>query len=394
MDRPVNARRFHGWVPFRLYWQAGEPGVEWLYMGANRFSGPFFEQTMYFEAQTPFNSLFRFRTPLAALAEWSEVSPGVKPAGFIFHLSRCGSTLITRLLTSLPRNLVLSEPGLLDLMLRSHEWAPRAPLEQRAMWLRWLVSALGQRRSGLEQRLFVKFDPRNIVDFPLLRLAFPGVPWIFVYRNPVEVMVSNLRAPSLLVTPGIVGADFLNFDASLVAGMDYAEYVARVLGIVAETAARHAAATGGMPIDYTQLPAVVWGDLERNFGLDLTPDEVDQLKQVAAFDAKKPDRRFVSDTEDKRQEADDRVRRAAEQWISPHCARLEEIRLAHASGFAAFRRFLLDHPVSLDRLRGLDRDAFIDAALQSATQSAIQLDRSGIERAIADARAERARRLL
>jgi hypothetical protein len=55
---------------------------------------------------------------------------------------------------------------------------------------------------------------------------------------------------------------------------------------------------------------------------------------------------------------------------------------------------LLDHPASLDRLRGLDRDAFIDAALQLATQSAIPLDRSGIERAIADARAERARRLL
>lgn len=390
----MSARRFDGWVPLRLYWQAGEPGVEWLYMGANRFSDPFFDHTMHFEVLTPFNSLFRFRTPLAALAEWSEVSPGLSPAGFIFHLSRCGSTLITRMLASLPRNLVLSEPGLLDLMLRSHEWAPQAPLEQRAMWLRWLVSALGQRRSGLEQRLFIKFDPRNIVDFPLLRLAFPDVPWIFVYRNPVEVMISNLRSPSVLVTSGILGTEFLNFDASLAAGKDDAEYIARVLGIVAETAGRHAAVTGGLPIEYTQLPEVVWGDLHRHFGLDLTPEEVDHLKQVATFDAKQPNRRFTSDTESKNREADDRLRRLAGQWIAPHYARLEEIRLAHASGFPAFRRFLLDHPASLDRLRGLEREAFIDAALQLAAQAVIALDRPIIEKAIVEARAERARRLL
>ena len=196
----MSGLRFDGWVPFRLYWQAGEPGVEWVYMGANRFSDPFFEDTTYFEVQTPFNSLFRFRTPFEALADWQAVSPGLKPAGFVFHLSRCGSTLITRMLASLPQNLVLSEPGLLDRALRAHERAPEAPLAQRVMWLQWLVSALGQPRTGLEQRLFIKFDPRNIIDFPLLRLAFPDVPWIFVDRDPVEVMVSNLRSPSLLVT--------------------------------------------------------------------------------------------------------------------------------------------------------------------------------------------------
>ena len=324
----MNACPFHGWLPFRLYWQAAEPGVEWVYMGANRFTDPFFEHTMYFEAQTPFNCLFRFRTPLAALAEWHAVSPGLKPAGFIFHMSRCGSTLITRMLASLPRNLVLSEPGPLDRILRSHEQAPEATPEQRVLWLQWLVSALGQPRTGLEQRLFIKFDPRNIIDFPMLRLAFPDVPWIFVHRNPVEVMVSNLRSPSLLVTRGILSPASLNFDASLLAGMDDAEYAARVLGIVVETAALHAAGAGGMPIEYTQLPGAVWGDLDRHFGIGLTPQEVDQLQQVATFDAKKPKLRFESDTDAKNREATARIHGLADEWIAPHTARLEEIRLA------------------------------------------------------------------
>jgi hypothetical protein len=390
----VTPRRFDGWVPFRLYWQTGDPGVEWLYLGANRFDAPFFEETMYFAAQMPFNSLFRFRTPIGALAEWHAVSPGLQPAGFIFHLSRCGSTLVTQMLASLPRNLVLSEPGLLDSILRSHEQAPEAPAARRVLWLQWLVSALGQPRTGLERRLFIKFDPRNILDFPLLRLAFPDVPWIFVYRNPVEVLVSNLRAPSLVVTRGILPPGDLSFDVSLLAGMDDAEYAARALGMVAETAARHVAGEDGMPIEYGQLPDIVWADLARHFGLDLTPQEVDQMKQAAAFDAKHPVRRFASDSEAKHREATADVRRLAEEWIVPHYAKLEEIRMAQSSGFPAFRRFVLDHPASLDRLRGLERDAFLQTALELAAQAGIALDRAGIEKAIAEAHAERARRLL
>lgn len=390
----MTARRFDGWVPFRLYWQAGEPGVDWMYLGANPFRDPFFEETMYFAAQTPFNSLFRFRTPIEALGRWHAASPGLEPAGFVFHLSRCGSTLVTRMLASVPRNLVLSEPGVLDSILRSHEQAQAAPAERRALWLQWLVSALGQPRTGLERHLFIKFDPRNILEFALLRLAFPDVPWIFVYRNPVEVLVSNLRAPSLIVTRGILPPGDLTFDVSLLAGMDDSEYAARALGMVAETAARHVVGAGGMPIEYGQLPDIVWGELARHFGLDLTPQDADQMKQAAAFDAKHPDRRFTSDTETKHREASADVRRRAAEWIAPHYARLEEIRMARASGFPAFRRFALDHPASLDRLRGLERDAFLETALELAAQAGIALDRSGIEKAIAEAHAERARRLL
>ena len=390
----MSGLRFDGWVPFRMYWQGSEPGVEWFYMGANRFGEPFFEATAHFEVQTPFNSLFRFRTPIGALEEWQAVSPGLKPSGFIFHLSRCGSTLITQMLASLPRSVVLSEAGVLDRMLRSHERAPETSIGQRVEWLQWLVSALGQRRTGAERRLFIKFDPRNIVDLPLLRLAFPDVPWIFVYRNPVEVMVSNLRAASPLVTRGILGPDFLNFDISLVAGMEDDEYAARVLGMIAETAARHAAGAQGKLIEYRQLPDMVWGDLARHFGLDLTPDDVEQLRQAARFDAKHPKRRFESDTEAKNREAGERVRMLAERWIGPHYTKLEEIRRQQAEGFEAFRRLVLDDPALMERLSGLDREAFLEVAVREASQAGIPLQRYDVERAIAEARIERQGRLL
>ena len=63
--------------------------------------------------------------------------------------------------------------------------------EQRIEWLRGVVSALGQPRLGTEKHLFIKFDAWKVLDLPLIRRAFPAVPWIFLYRDPVEVLTSQ-----------------------------------------------------------------------------------------------------------------------------------------------------------------------------------------------------------
>jgi hypothetical protein len=320
-----------GWVPFRLYGRGGAMGVEWCYMGSRRFTDPFFETTMHFEVQTPFNSLFRFRTPLAALGDWHATRPGLKPTGFIFHLSRCGSTLITQLLASLPQNVVLSEPGLLGAMMQAHLRVPEASVEQRVRWLQWLVSALGQPRTGMERHLFIKFDPTNILEFPLVRMAFPDVPWIFVYRDPVEVMVSHVRAAAPLVTRGMISADRLGLELAQIAGMDDEEYAARVLGMIAEAAWRHASASAGTLVHYEQLPELVWSGLERHFGIEFTAMEQDQLKRIATFDAKHPKKPFTKDTEEKNKEATDRLRILANEWIVPQYRMLEELRARQRS---------------------------------------------------------------
>jgi len=60
---------------------------------------------------TPFNQLFCDRTPLAALGDYAASNPGIAPDGFIFHVSRCGSTLVSQMLAALPDSIVLSEAG-------------------------------------------------------------------------------------------------------------------------------------------------------------------------------------------------------------------------------------------------------------------------------------------
>lgn len=318
---------FEGWIPFRLYWQGSEPGVEWCYLGTNRFTEPFFETTMHFAVETPFNSLFRFRTPMDVLPEWQCTNPGLAPTGFIFHLSRCGSTLITQLLGSLPEHVVISEAGLLDGILRSHERAPQASLEQRVSWLRGLVSALGQPRTGSESRLFIKFDPRSISHYPLWRRAFPNVPWVFVYRDPVEVMVSNLRGPAQLLTRGLDTASFLSVPPSRIEAMDDEEFLARGLGVIAAAAVQCASDHPGLLINYRQLPEFVWNGMQRHFGMTFSDEAVERFGQLASLHAKHPGRPFTSDTERKHREATDRVRLLAREWVEPHYAKLEDLRL-------------------------------------------------------------------
>ena len=57
---------------------------------------------------------------MSALEELNERSAGLAPSLFLFHVSRCGSTLISQMLAALPQNVVISEAGPMDAILRSH----------------------------------------------------------------------------------------------------------------------------------------------------------------------------------------------------------------------------------------------------------------------------------
>src|SRR5262249_57696026 len=98
-------------------WTGGGPLVDWWHLGGVRFTDPFFEQTIATAMAHPFNLLFRPATQLRALA--APATPELRPAGLIFHMSRCGSTLVAQMLAALAGNVVLSEPTPLDHVLRA-----------------------------------------------------------------------------------------------------------------------------------------------------------------------------------------------------------------------------------------------------------------------------------
>jgi hypothetical protein len=162
----------------------------------------------------------------------------------------------------------------------------------------------------------------------LIRRAFPCVPWIFLYRNPEEVLVSHLRQPAPAMYPGMI-TDLPAIDTPIseVVSMSAEEYAARVIGRICECAAL-AMDDCGMLVNYTQLPEAVWGSVARRFDAKFSADELARMQKVALYDAKRPRQRFQADGESKGLEVSAAARAAAARWITPHFDELERLRIA------------------------------------------------------------------
>ena len=312
---------FRDWVPAFLSGAKSAPVVEWCYLGPDRFTHPFFEDTIRRRMRLPFNSLFRRQTSIDFLGEYIDAPEIIPPTGFVFHMSRCGSTLVTQLLAALEKNIVMSEPPLIDWVIGSTGTA--IPAESRAQWLQWIVRSLGCSRNGCEENYVVKFDAWNTLDLDLITTVFPSVPLVFIYRDPVEVVVSQLVKPGLHAVPGALGTREFDLDQQDGIGSSREEYIARVLASICSSALEYADDERMLLVKYDQLPDVLFGAIAQHFGLTFSEVEVELMKKQAAFDAKNPQLSFTSDSTRKQNEASDAVRQAVAKWLDPVYEKLE-----------------------------------------------------------------------
>ena len=315
------------WIPVRFLWQQRQPVVEWCYLSRRRFTEPFFEETLQQVMRMPFNMLFRRQTPVEAMLDWQVTHPGLPPTGFIFHMSRCGSTLVAQMLAALPQNIVFSEASPINEVLRAIQDAPTPDEKQRIGWLRAMVSALGQRRHPEERHLFIKFDCWHTLDLPLLRAAFPRTPWIFLYRDPLEVMVSQEKNRGIYLVPG--STDSVRFGIDLHDGiqMPPEDFAARILARMLQAAVEHQAVGGGMLVNYRQLPQAVTTSIANHFGVSWSDEETAKMYQVTQFDAKAPSLFFAADQLAKQRAVTEAIATATRRWITPLYERLESLRL-------------------------------------------------------------------
>ena len=114
-----------GWVPYRVRSGDAPPRVAWCHLGAERFTAPFFALTIDACLRKPFNQLFAHETAIDALVEAERLRPGLAPTAFIFHCSRCGSTLYAQLAAALPQSAVRVQVGGNSLGLMKKTWAAR-----------------------------------------------------------------------------------------------------------------------------------------------------------------------------------------------------------------------------------------------------------------------------
>jgi hypothetical protein len=315
-----------GWLPIRARWQGREFMVDWACFGPRRLLDPFFEESVLRCLAKPFNRLFRYSTPIEALAGWLKQHPGLPPSGFIFHMSRCGSTLVSQMLATIPHNIVVSEASPIDAVVQARHDRPDLGDEQHAAWLRWMIGALGQARSGGERHVFVKLDSWHARALPLFRRAFPTVPWMFLYRDPLEILVSQLKRRGMHMVPGLVGHDVFGFEPSQSTAAPEI-YCAEVLARIGDGVLRNYRPGRALLVNYNELPAALWTDVLPHFGMPCSAHDRAAMADAARYDAKSPDQRFTDDTAAKRNAASDQIRSAAAR-LGGLYARLETLRLS------------------------------------------------------------------
>ena len=156
-DAASLVRSFVGWTPIHIFKFRPQLEVLWSRLGVQRFDDPFFTQTVTAALQEPLARLLQRTTSLDELVAAAEREPAVEPAGFIFHVSRCGSTLVAQMFARLPRIISISEAR--PLMTVSDD--PRLSHDDRARVFRALIRLCSRKVTGGEIASVFKFGLRD-----------------------------------------------------------------------------------------------------------------------------------------------------------------------------------------------------------------------------------------
>ena len=279
-----------GVVPIAVDPKAGGP-VYWADIGDYSFREWQYTYTIKHLAQT---GAIRtaFTSDFDLLADDTVGAEGIQPSAFVFHIARCGSTLLAKALARVDSHVVVNQ----GLPLQRGFWARltdgfRAPLEptpENLRAFRNIVLAMTRKRSAAQKTAFVKLVSWNSVYIDFIRQAFPDVPAIFLYRNPAEVIASIVKSP----TPASLAKG--SPQAELVAGhgakstreMSDVEYLARSCANYFETALANV--PGGLTvlnyraISRANFPAI----LERGLGVSLAAEDFAVAQEQFSFHSK------------------------------------------------------------------------------------------------------------
>jgi len=267
----------------RIYWGdiADHPLKEWQYT-----------YTMQFLSETGTIGE-SFTTDFDVLLEDGLITDGIDPDAFIFHISRCGSTLIAKALARVDYNIVINQGS----PLQHGFWAqltdgfrrPLEPTDENLTAFRTIIRAMARRRRDSQNSAIVKFVSWNTLCIDFIRQAFPGVPSLFMYRDPVEVIASVIQRPTpalvakgnrlgALISRGAAGADTHESDI---------QYLARCTANYFR-AALEAAGHGDLTLlNYRNISPETFEDI-LNRGLSLHPSrvELETMKKQFRFHSK------------------------------------------------------------------------------------------------------------
>jgi len=318
----------------------------------------------------------RFQFNLRDLAEKSRQAdasdryPNAKNlalSGIAFHESRCGSTLVANSLIAMnpTKHRVYSEsaPPIHALGLCTEPGEPDddeerpCTSEQGVKILQDVIYFMGRSDDPNEERFFFKIQSAGTKSLATFRKAFPHTPWLFVYRDPVQVMMSHfahgiktanclraLRNPPIILqslarkrgyrAAAAGGGRRVHHDDerkdSELKELTPQEFCAAHLATLTETAAYHIEKSNGLgrAVNYNKLPAILYEEILPAWGIDVTEEEIQNIQEISGHYSKgrgNQAKEWKDDTKKKEEMATPEIQDASRVFLQSSFDRLEEL---------------------------------------------------------------------
>ena len=277
------------WIPYKITVRDGEAYSDWFDLGDQRLIEPFFEDTLSTRRQVVVPKSLRPVSLLDILPEWGNAMDSIAPTAFIFHVSRCGSTLVSQLLSMDESNICLSEVPFFDELLRLPYKLPGIPLSSIDKYLYSAIQMHGQRRTGEEQHLFIKTDCWHIFFYERLRKLYPGIPFILLYRSPDEVLRSQQKRKGIQAVPGIIEPQVMGLtdDDTITADLDL--YFSKVMEKIFAAFYTIAKKDDNVLLaNYNEGIMTMMEKITAFFNIQIAPAMLDQWKERTQFHGKYP----------------------------------------------------------------------------------------------------------
>lgn len=264
--------------------------ITWMDLEKYHFYEGFFHKSLSFFTALKKGNTYTTTSPLAVLKNDDLFTGSLYPTGFIFHVGRCGSTLLAKVLARSSENLVLSEPEPLNSVLNvftKNGLQPIEKYENNQNIYKNLILALGRRRNPLHKNFFIKFTSYNIHLFHYIHAIFPDVPAIFITRDLDEVVNSfEGNIPPWLKSP------HHQFIKSIT-GNESVKLRTVIEGFLQKAAQQNPSEL--KTIDYKTLRAENLQDLLDLFNVVPHPAHIDAMKAEFLFNSKQELRRKLFD---------------------------------------------------------------------------------------------------
>jgi hypothetical protein len=269
-------------------------------------------------------------TPLSSPGEIISGSRALAPSLFIYHATRCGSTLMGRMLGANVENRVFNEPRAVTELLMSIRSIDDPSI--RMNHLKNVIGAFGLGAPSRQKNPVFKFASLCNFSFDDIHGAFPITPSVFIYRDPVEIMAGLVSEPPkwLYDIHYEELADILPWskEKASMPGLEHrcCLYLERQF----QWALARADGFTRL-VNYTDLPEAAF----EIAGIFLNSEIHDECARVLPWNVKKPHKPFVPDSQKKQNMASPLVRELAQTRLYPLYRKLEAKRVERLSAVKA-----------------------------------------------------------